>query len=90
MSVDERTEAADGSSVADGVAGLLAALAGAAGIMSLVWYPGRVGPAAMLVALIACVLATSQRRFAAGALAFVTVCWLVGMIIAVLTERPVF
>ena len=90
MSVDERTTEADGINITDGVAGLLAAVAGAAGILSLVWYPGRVGPAAMLVALIACVLATAQRRFAAAALTLVTVCWLAGMIIAVLTERPVF
>jgi hypothetical protein len=55
-----------------------------------VWYPGRVGPAAILVALIAAAISGRQRRFTAGALAFATACWVVGMIVAILTERPIF
>jgi hypothetical protein len=90
MSADERRERDTGTSIADGVAGLMAAAAGAAGVMALVWYPGRVGPGAMLVALIAAAIADSQRRLAAGALALITACWLVGMILAILAERPVF
>ncbi len=77
-------------STADTVAGFLAAFALLGGLLGLVWYPGRVGTAALLVALIAAGLASEQRRLAAGALAFATVCWLAGMVIAVLADRPVF
>ncbi|MBD0291055.1 MAG: hypothetical protein ICV74_07355 [Thermoleophilia bacterium] len=77
-------------STADTVAGFLAAFALLGGLLGLVWYPGRVGTAALLVALIAAGLATAQRRLAAGALAFATVCWLAGMVIAVVSDRPVF
>jgi hypothetical protein len=95
VSVDERTEPVRtgptrAESTADTVAGFLAAAALFAGLLSIVWYPGRVGPAAMLVALIASSISGPQRRLAAGALAFATVCWVVGMILAILTERPIF
>ena len=90
MGVDEGRRDESPTTAADGVAGFLAVAAVAAGAMSLIWYPGRVGPAAMLIALIAAAMADTQRRLAAGALTLVTVCWLAGMILAVLTERPVF
>jgi hypothetical protein len=95
VSTDERTEPvraepARTESTADTVAGFLAAAALFAALLSIVWYPGRVGPAAILVALIASAISGPQRRLAAGALAFATACWVVGMIIAILTERPIF
>ena len=74
----------------DSLAGFLAALALFAGALSVVWYPGRLGPAAMLVALIAAALGTGQRRLAAIALTVVTLCWVAGMVVAVLADRPVF
>jgi hypothetical protein len=79
-----------GGSTADSVAGYLAAFAILGGVLSIVRYPGRVGPAAILLALIACAMATGQRRLAAGALVFTTLCWLAGMILAVALERPIF
>jgi hypothetical protein len=90
MSADERGETQRSESTADSVAGFLAAVALFAGFLAIVWYPGRLGPAAMLVALVAAVLGDAQRRLAAGALIVVVVCWLVGMITAVATERPIF
>ena len=84
------TELRRGDSTADSVAGFLAALALAAGAFALVWYPGRIGPAAMLVALIASALATAHRRFAGATLAAATACWFVGMVIALVTDRPIF
>jgi hypothetical protein len=90
VSADERTETARPESTADTVAGFLAAAALFTGFLAIVWYPGRVGPAAILVALIAATIAGPQRRFAAGALVLATLCWLAGMIVAVLTERPIF
>ena len=89
VSVDERTELREGEGTADSVAGFLAAAALFAGLLSLVWYPGRVGPAAMLVALIAAGMAGPNRRFTGLALAGIVACWLVGMVVAVITERPI-
>jgi hypothetical protein len=83
-------EAGRSTGAADSVAGFLAALAVFAGAISVAWYPGRVGPAAMLVALVAAGMAGSQRRLVGASLAIVTVCWLAGMIVAVVTERPIF
>ncbi len=39
---------------------------------------------------IAAAMGTVQRRFVAAAVAFVTVCWLAGMVIAVVSDRPIF
>jgi hypothetical protein len=90
VSVDERTHG-DRQTTADTVAGFLAAAALAAGALALVYWPGRVGPAAMLVALIAAGLGSgAQRRLAAIALTVAGVCWLVGMAIAVVADRPIF
>jgi hypothetical protein len=83
-------EADQNISRSDAVAGFLAALAVFAGAISVVWYPGRVGPAAMFVGLVAAAMATTQRRLVGYALAIVTLCWLAGMIIAVVLERPIF
>ena len=77
-------------STADAVAGYLAAFAILAGVLAIVWYPGRVGPAAILVSLIACGIATNQRRLATIALIVTTLCWVAGMILAVALERTVF
>lgn len=90
MSADERRETRRSESTTDSVAGFLAAVALFAAFLSIVWYPGRLGPAAMLVALIAAALGAGQRRLAAAALAVAAACWLVGMIIAVAAERPIF
>ena len=90
MSVRESNETVGRESTADHVAGFLAAAALFAGLLAIVWYPGRLGPAAMLVALVAAAIGTAQRRLAAFALAVVTACWLLGMVIAVVTERPIF
>ncbi len=90
MSVDERAERRE-HTAADTVAGFLAAAALAAGALALVYWPGRVGPAAMLVALVAAGLGSgSFRRLAALALAVAGICWLVGMAIAVIADRPIF
>jgi hypothetical protein len=77
-------------STADTVAGFLAAFTLLAAALSLVWYPGRVGTVALVVGLVAAALATRQRLFTAAALGIATLCWVAGMVIAVLTERPIF
>lgn len=72
------------------VAGFLAAAALFAGLVAIVYYPGRIGPGAMLVALIAAAMGGFQSRLAAIAVAVATLGWLLGMIVAVLLERPIF
>jgi hypothetical protein len=90
VSARERHEGVGRESTADHVAGFLAATALFAALLAIVWYPGRLGPAVMLVALVAAAIGDQQRRLAAFALAAATACWLLGMIIAVVTERPIF
>jgi hypothetical protein len=72
------------------VAGFLAASAIFAAAVALVYYPGRIGPGAILIALIAAGLAGARQGLVAVALAITTVCWFAGMVIAVLLERPIF
>jgi hypothetical protein len=60
LSTDERRGHDAEWTTADTVAGFLAAAALAAGVLALVWYPGRVGPAAMLIALVAAAMGRGQ------------------------------
>jgi hypothetical protein len=90
VGADERREAQAREPVSYTVAGFLAAAALAAGVLALVWYPGRLGTAAILVALVAAAMGGPHRRLAAAALVVATACWFLGMLLAVLLERPVF
>lgn len=90
MSVDERRDGDVREPVSWTVAGFLAALAIAVGAISVAWYPGRVGPAAILIALLAAAMGGPHRRLAGAAVAIATACWTGGMIIAVLLEQPIF
>jgi hypothetical protein len=72
------------------IAGLLAAGSLAASAVALVYTPGRIGPGAILIALLAAAMGGPHRRLAAFAVGVATLCWFFGMIIAVLLERDVF
>jgi hypothetical protein len=72
------------------VAGFLAAFAIFAALAGLVYSPGRVGTAAVLVALISAGIGGFQRGLTTFAVAFAGVCWFAGMVIAIALERPVF
>lgn len=72
------------------VAGFLAAAALFAGLVAIVYYPGRIGPGAILVALIAAAMGGFQSRLAGAAVVVATAGWFLGMILAVLLERPIF
>ena len=61
-----------------------------AGAAALVYYPGRVGSAAVVVALIAAGIGGFQRGLASFAVAFAGLCWFAGMIIAISLERSIF
>jgi hypothetical protein len=73
------------------VAGFLAAASIAVSAVAMVYRPVRLAPVALLVAFIA--VALSERyfsRLAAFAVAFGALGWLVGMIVAVLAEEPLY
>jgi hypothetical protein len=74
---------------ASSVAGFLAAFAIFAGAVGLVYYPGRVGSAAVVVALISAAIGGFQRNLATFAVAFTGICWFAGMVIAISLERAV-
>ena len=72
------------------VAGFLAAAALFAGLVAIIYYPGRVGPGAILVALIAAAMGGFQSRLATIAVAVATGGWFLGMVLAIILERPIF
>jgi hypothetical protein len=52
--------------------------------------PVRIGVAAVVLALVAAGIGGRHRKLAAVAVAISGVSWLLGMVIAVVTERPIF
>ena len=75
---------------AEAVAGMLAALAITASLVAWAYRPARLAPAAFVVALIAVGIGGRHQRLAALAVAAAAIGWVVGMTIAVITERPIF
>jgi hypothetical protein len=61
-----------------------------AGLAALVYYPGRIGPGAIFIALLAAAIGGTDRRLVPGAVIATAASWLLGMIIAVLLENPIF
>jgi hypothetical protein len=79
-----------GDRPAETVAGFLAALALAAGGLSLAYRPVRLGIFAIIAALVAAGIGGRHGRLAAIAAVVATVCWVVGMTIAILTRNPIY
>ena len=75
---------------ADAIAGLLASLAIFISLISLAYRPGRLVPAALLMALLATAIGGRHQRLAALAVAVGAVCFVVGMALAVLTDNPLY
>lgn len=75
---------------ADAIAGLLAALAIFVSLISLAYRPGRLVPAALLMALLATAIGGRHQRLGALAIAVGAVCFVVGMALAVLTDNPLY
>ncbi len=81
----------DRASPAETAAGFLAGISLTASAIALVYYPVRLAPFAILVALVAAALAKGRNsKLAAAAVAGGTLAWLVGMAIAVLLSRPIY
>jgi hypothetical protein len=74
----------------DTVAGLLAAAAAFSSLIAIAYRPIRIGPAAILIALVAAGIGGRHQRLAGIALAVAGVAWIVGMILAVVTENPLW
>ncbi|MBD0330801.1 MAG: hypothetical protein ICV64_11955 [Thermoleophilia bacterium] len=75
---------------AEVVAGYLAAVALFAAAVALVYRPVRIAPAAMVVALVAVAVGGRHERLASLAVVAAGVCFVIGMVVAVVTERPLF
>ena len=74
----------------DTVAGFMATFVHFAAPIALVYYPGRIGPGAMLVALVAAGISSGPSRLVGSAVAAATFWWFVGMVIAVTLDRSLF
>ncbi|HET9213186.1 MAG TPA: hypothetical protein VFN93_00410 [Gaiellaceae bacterium] len=72
------------------VADFLATFAIVGGVVALVYYPGRLGTGAVFVALFAAAIGDHRRPLVPVALAVATTCWFLGMVIAVVLDRPIF
>ena len=72
------------------VADFLATFALFAGLVSLVYYPGRLGTAAVFIALFAAALGGRDRYLVPVSVGVTTACWFAGMGIAIALERPIF
>lgn len=72
------------------LAGLMSAAAIAAGTVALAYRPLRLALFAILLALIAAGLGGRHSRLAAFAVGVATVCWVLGMAIAIMTDNPLY
>jgi hypothetical protein len=86
MSVVPHTE----SRHADAIAGLLASLSIFASLIGLAYRPGRLVPAALVLALLATAMGGRHSRLAAFAIGLGAVCFVVGMALAVITDNPLY
>jgi hypothetical protein len=76
---------------AETVAGFLAALAIFGGLIAIAQRPVTIGLSSLFVALVAATMASGRHRnLAAAAVAIAAASWLVGMIVCVLTNRPLW
>ncbi|HEU4942920.1 MAG TPA: hypothetical protein VFT18_06615 [Gaiellaceae bacterium] len=76
---------------AETVAGFLAALAIFGGLIAIAQRPVTIGLTSLLIALVAAAMAAGRNRnLAAAAVAIAGVSWLVGMIVCVFTDRPLW
>ncbi|HXV35039.1 MAG TPA: hypothetical protein VD769_13605 [Gaiellaceae bacterium] len=72
------------------VADFLATFALFAGLVSVVYYPGRLGTAAVFIALFAATLGGRDRYLVPVSVGVTAVCWLLGMTLAIALDRPIF
>ena len=72
------------------VAGYLAALAIFIALIGLAWHPLRLILPAVVVSMIAAAMGGRHQRLAFAAVIVVAFCFFLGMVIAVITQRPLW
>lgn len=88
--VPESTERT-GTRPSELVAGYLAAFAIAIGLTGIVWHPLRLVGAAIIVSLVAAGMGGGRaQRLTFAAMMIVTACFFFGLLVAVLTSRPLW
>ena len=76
---------------AETVAGFLATLAIFGGLIAIAQRPVTVGLFSLFVALVAAAMAGGRNRnLAAAAVGITATCWFAGMIVCVITNRPLW
>ena len=80
----------DRMSTADVVAGFLAVVAIAAALFSLAYRPVRVDVFAVILSFVSAGMADRNRLLAAIAVATSAVCFILGLLIAILADKPLF
>lgn len=80
----------DRMSTADIVAGFLSVIAIAAAFFALAYRPVRVDVFAIILSFVAAGLADRNRRLAAIALGISASCFILGLLIAILADKPLF
>ncbi len=85
------TPVAENEGPAETVAGFLAAVAIFGGLVAIAQRPVTIGLFSLFVGLVAAAMASGRhRRLAAAAVAIAGTSWLVGMVVSVLTNRPLW
>jgi hypothetical protein len=72
------------------VGNYLSAFAIFGGLAALVYYPGRIGPGAIVIALVGAGFGSTVRGLSLAGLGIAAGGFTLGMIIAVVLERPIF
>jgi hypothetical protein len=72
------------------VADFLATFAIFAALAAIVVDPGRLATAAVFISLFAALLGGRDRHLVPAAVFITTVCWFVGMTLAIALDRPIF
>lgn len=72
------------------LAGFLAVLSIVAALLSLAYRPVRLDPFAIVLAFIAAGIGGRSARLAALAVAVASICFVLGMVIAIWAERPLY
>jgi hypothetical protein len=81
---------ADERSSSSTVAGFLSSMAIAAALIGIAWHPLRLIVPAMLLALIAAGMAPKGNRLAQAAVVVCGLSFFTGMLVAVVTEHPLW
>ena len=83
---ESRREATPSQLAAD----FLATIALFAGLVGIVYTPGLLATAAVVVAVLAATIGGRDRWLVPFTIVVTGACWFVGMVLAVLLERPIF